>query len=111
MVKTAGSMAPRRAPKPDIGDIVVQRFSQRADEFGDKSSTAAIKWGPAKGLPHGFFQEYGTVHHGAHPFMRPAFEQHRDKVLTIISATLWRELAGRGISRQTQSADPGGEIS
>lgn len=49
----------------------------------------AVAVGPSKHEFYGLFQEYGTVHHGAQPFLRPAFDQERGKALTIIGDALW----------------------
>lgn len=115
MVKAAGSMAPRRAPAPDLADnIITSRIAQRTDAFGDKSA-ASVAWGPAKAFFYGYYQEWGTVRHAAHPFMRPAFDQNAAKSLAIIGASLWRELSARNISRPAQTSGapitggPGGD--
>jgi HK97 gp10 family phage protein len=74
---------------------------------------AAIAVGPAKGYAYGLPLEIGTVHMAPHPFLRPGFDENVGKAITIVGEALWRELAGRGISRPSVLADadveaPGG---
>jgi HK97 gp10 family phage protein len=49
----------------------------------------AVAVGPSKHEFYGLFQEYGTVHHGAQPFLRPAFDAQGQTALTIIGDALW----------------------
>lgn len=91
--KTATQLAPVEPGAPDLkANIVISPVRGQ-----DAMATVAI--GPAKGFFYGFFQEYGTVRHGAQPFMRPAFDSQVQAVLTRMSAAAWRILAGRRISR------------
>ena len=109
MRRRAASLSPHEPGAPDIKqNIVVSRstrtmsadgFLQRQDEF-----QATVAMGPARGFDYGLFQEYGTVHHGAQPFMRPAFDGEAPKAIKDIGAALWRELASRGIHRPTVEA-------
>jgi len=98
----ASALAPHEPGPPDIREnIVVSRFRKaigvdgilgRQDEF---QATVAI--GPAKGFTYGLYQEYGTVRHGAQPFMRPAFDTEATKAIPVVGEALWRELSARGI--------------
>lgn len=38
---------------------------------------------------HGLLQEFGTEHHPAQPFMRPAFLSQVDKVVRSFGANMW----------------------
>ena len=38
---------------------------------------------------YGYFQEYGTIHHPAKPFMRPAFDAQKHNSLNLVLASLW----------------------
>lgn len=60
---------------------------------------------------YSLFQEFGTIHHAAQPFARPAFDETAKTSLGIIGKAAWRELAGRGIGRSHSSRGPisGGE--
>lgn len=69
----------------------------RAD--GDQSAEIAV--GPSRRVFWGLFQEYGTVHHSAQPFARPAFDAHRGTALRLIGQRLWDAL------RKGLRSDPG----
>lgn len=90
--RRAGHLAPRAPGAPDLADNIGISVSRSEDE-------ATIAVGPTQGFFYGLFQEYGTVHHRAQPFMRPAFESEANRALGIVGQALWRELAGRGVSR------------
>lgn len=49
------------------------------------SATVAIGPGPH---PQGVFQEFGTAHHAAQPFMRPAWDAHKHRALDEIVRAL-----------------------
>jgi HK97 gp10 family phage protein len=55
----------------------------------------AVAVGPSKAGFYGIFQEFGTVHHGAQPFARPAFDQTVQKSLGILAAALWQAIGKR----------------
>lgn len=56
------------------------------------SGRAAEAWVLAGGdeAPYARFQEYGTVHNRAHPFLRPAAEESREDVAAIVTAAVKR---------------------
>lgn len=104
---SASRMAPRRAPQPDMADhIIISPARTRSGE------TAAVKVGPADEFYWGFFQELGTVHVPAQPFLRPAFDQNWQKVLDIVRDAFWTALAAVGVSRSvsipSEPEAPGG---
>ena len=41
---------------------------------------------------HGHLQEFGTQHHGAQPFVRPAWDQDRQQLLRRLSDQMWVEI-------------------
>lgn len=92
-------LAPVEPGAPDLADnIIVSGGRGGTDSEGtEKAQTVSI--GPAKGFFYARFQEYGTVHHGAQPFMRPAFDSEAPKVIQKLAAAVWVELAGKGINR------------
>lgn len=45
--------------------------------------------------PHAVLQEFGTEHHSAQPFLRPAWDARKVKVLGTIKSTLWEEIQRR----------------
>lgn len=53
---------------------------------------------------HGHLQEFGTAHHAAQPFMRPAWDRNRMNVLATISDDAWSELAkaARRLARRAE---------
>jgi HK97 gp10 family phage protein len=106
MRKSMSTMAPRAPGAPDIADnIVISAGRGGKDAFGDEKA-ATVNVGPAKGFVYGYFQEYGTKRHAAQPFMRPAFDANTGRALSILSASLWRELAAKGIGRSSTSNAP-----
>lgn len=97
--------ASRYAPRGDPGgatlsDIVIAPLRREGTDI----ATVAI--GPKYEAFYGFFQEYGTVHHGAHAFMRPAFDGQTPATIKALIAFLWVELAAKG-HIQTSSAPSG----
>lgn len=42
--------------------------------------------------PHGHLQEFGTEHHAPQPFMRPAWEGQKTKVLERLKVELWKNI-------------------
>ena len=74
---------------------------EASDEF-----MAAVAVGPSKNAYYGIFQEYGTVHHGAQSFARPAFDGTADTSLKHISAELWTLLVD--MAEQESSANKPG---
>ncbi len=57
----------------------------------------------AAALPHAHLQEFGTVNHPPQPFMRPAWDANKDKILELIRTELGTEIekaAGR-LARKT----------
>jgi HK97 gp10 family phage protein len=94
----AASMAPRDPTSSGrhlADNIVIGSVSRARLESAGRPSETVVEVGPAlKPSDHfyGFFQEYGTVRHGAQPFMRPAFDANWQRSLTILQAALWREI-------------------
>ena len=101
-------------PKGD--DVHLRDVMVISNARGRDAQEIAIAVGPQKGAGgHGVLQEFGTVHHAAQPFGRPAFDRVAPQSLRIISASLWREMARRGVSRTVTvdgpvEAGPGGGL-
>lgn len=87
--KPASRAAPRGPNAPHIAENIGMSPA-RSDDM------VAIKIGPTKGFAYGIPQEFGSIHHAAHPFMRPAFDGGAPRALSAITEELWRQLAGRG---------------
>ena len=47
-------------------------------------------------MRHGHLQEFGTVHHEAQPFMRPAFRLKRTKVMNRITRAISKAIKSAG---------------
>lgn len=90
--------APRSDRAPHIADHIGISNARTDDQ-------AAVAIGPTKGFAYGLPLELGTVDTPAQPFARPAFDGNEQKALTIVGDVLWRELAGKGISRPTVLAE------
>lgn len=58
----------------------------------DPAAFAEVFVGPGR-HPQAIMQEYGTVHHGPQPYLRPAFDAHATTALEIIRAELGAEIA------------------
>ncbi len=103
--------APRAPGAPDMADHMVISTA-KVEGLIDNDQTAAVKIGPAKGFYWGLFQEFGTIHHGAQPFARPAFDAGVSKAISEMVRATWTALAGRGISRSISQpstpSSPGG---
>jgi len=48
--------------------------------------------GPTQSAFYGVFQEFGTAHHAAQPFMRPTWDALKNSMLTTIAETLAAEI-------------------
>lgn len=99
MRQRMAELAPHEPGKPDLKDTMTVSTAR-----GEDIREVAVAVGPSKVGFYGSFQEFGTVHHSAQPFARPAFDAVSPESLRIISAALWRELAGRKIGRNVTSA-------
>lgn len=97
MRRTMGQKAPREAGKPDLADHMV--ISPVRLKGADNSQASAVAVGPAQGFRYGFYQEYGTVHHSAQPFMRPAFDEGIVRAMAQLRLSIWTVLAARGIGQ------------
>lgn len=62
----------------------------RREEPG--GSLAMMFVGPGARQRHSHLQEFGTVHHGPQPFMRPAWNEKKDEALRIVRETLGDEI-------------------
>lgn len=94
MRERASRLAPHEPGAPDLRDnIEVSTIRRRSAE----ETEASVAMGPTKDFFYGIFQEWGTVFHGAHPFMRPAFDQEASPALKELRQQLWAALASKGI--------------
>ena len=54
-------------------------------------------------LPSAWTQEFGTRHHSAQPFMRPAFDQDHLSLLDRLKVELWADIQ-KAIARAERRA-------
>lgn len=83
--------AARRAPR-DQGDLasgMTKRVSRQSD-----ANEVSVEVGPDKKQFYGFFQERGTKHAPAQPFLKPALETNRERI-----AAAMKDVLLRGIER------------
>ena len=65
------------------------RLSKRQKRLHRKESAEEYFVGAGgKGARHAYLQEFGTVHHGPQPFLRPAFMVSQSEALRIIADEL-----------------------
>ena len=57
----------------------------------------------AGALPQAHLQEFGTRHHPAQPFMRPAFDAEGRKTLDRLATEMWADIE-RTAARQARRA-------
>ena len=106
--KAASSLAPVGPEDPHIRQNIITSVAKSSIYLDLRTEVAAVAIGPQggkEGFGYGLPQELGTIHHAAHPFMRPAFDTAQGEALRIAGDAAWRELAGRGIQRPMGSAD------
>ena len=104
----AASLAPRGHGKgPHLADNIVIAETTRVPggrgRWRDSEDTEhVVAVGPSfrpDDVYWGLFQELGTAHHSAHPFLRPAFDHHSSKVMEhagrLLVASVLSRLKGR----------------
>lgn len=80
-----------RAPR-DTG-LLSQNIRKVA--FRRRKARVVVAIGPdPKRVKHGWFQEYGTIHHPAQPFMRPALDTCGNQAIEVTSAAMRRNIEG-----------------
>jgi HK97 gp10 family phage protein len=75
--------------------------------FADDKAAVEMFVGPNAAHYYGFFQEFGTVHHGPQPFVRPAWDAGKEPLLARIKDDLWLEInkaAARLAKRRAKAA-------
>lgn len=58
----------------------------------ENRTKAQVAIGPGKSAFYGMFQELGTVHMPAQPFLRPAFDANKDQVIEDVGDILRRRI-------------------
>lgn len=77
--------------KASIG--VGTQLSKRQRRLARRMSRSGVEvYVGAGAMPHAHLQEFGTVNHPAHPFMRPAWDSNKDGVMESVKAGAWAEI-------------------
>lgn len=102
MAETGKRLAPRSddpGPHGHMADsIKLRTFKTESDHDVEIN----LWLGPDPTHFYGIFPEFGTRHQSATPFLRPAWDQHKDEVLTILGKELWAGInrAARRLAKQ-----------
>ena len=75
--------ASRLAPV-DTGELQERIVVSMRDSESD-AKTVVARIGPARRVFYGIFDEYGTAHMTAQPFLGPAFEAKKEEALRVTS--------------------------
>jgi len=89
--RKAKAKAPKRSGQLRRGIIMRSRRGRDRDEFRVVVGLRSGKRS-AGGAFYGLFEEYGTKHHRARPFMRPAFDEGKDQAATAVIDRLWERI-------------------
>jgi HK97 gp10 family phage protein len=104
----AGRIAPHEPGFPDLRDNIGMSVAR---SVVDTEGLPAVAIGPTKKFFYGLFQEFGTRHHSAQPFMRPSFESMWRPALGIIRGEFWRVIISRGVGSVRGTGGAGGGLS
>lgn len=88
--------APREPGAPDLADnieIAPTRVGERND--------VSVGIGVPRGFFYDWFLEFGTAFMSARAFYRPTFDAQVNRAINQLGATIWTELAGKGVHRPT----------
>lgn len=105
--KNIGRRALRNAAQPiddswrarvrvDTGDLresggVGTKLSRRQRAQHKKTAPVEIFVGPGAN-PQSITEEFGTKDQGPHPYLRPAWDENKNDLPTVIGAELWSEI-------------------
>lgn len=89
--QTAQNDAPRRTGGLIKSIVISTKLSRRQRAASKKESPVEIYVGPSP-HPKGVQQEFGNARHGAHAFMRPAWDANVMTVLATIKSLLSSEI-------------------
>lgn len=74
----------------DTGELSQSIVAQEAK--GSDLNSVTIEIGASANARQGFFQEYGTAHHGPQPFFEPAIGQNIDEIQENIADFIQQEI-------------------
>lgn len=75
-----------------IGTRLNKNQQKALRKSGSSKNQVEVYVGVASRAPQGVFQEFGTVKHGAQPFMRPAWDAEKENALQIIEEEIWTQI-------------------
>lgn len=93
MAEEARRMAPDdpSTGNPDLKSSIA--VSTRASRVRPSRDSVTVYMGPTKeGYPQAIMQEFGTVHHPPQAYMRPAWDDGKDKLLDDFGQILGEEI-------------------
>ena len=108
MADTASKLAPDD-PATTADDLhrsikVSSRVARRLMMTKKSKNFVDMYMGPTgDGYPQAMIQEFGAPHHAAHPYMRPAWEQHKPTLVADIASLMTIEV-DKSISRARRKA-------
>jgi HK97 gp10 family phage protein len=68
---------------------------QHRRRLAKSKGTIDVFVGPGKNAFHAHLQEFGTEHHAAQPFMRPAWDAHKARLMDRLKDLLWLNIQRR----------------
>lgn len=72
-----------------VGTKLSRRQKSKHKKISEDDVEVFVGAGP---VPQAIWQEFGTVNHPAHPFLRPAWDAGKDTVINTIADLLWVEI-------------------
>ncbi len=84
----AAYAAAMRSGAGAAGAVAAMRDAQRGSS--DRSTTEVVV-GPGQ-MPHAHLQEFGTQNHGPQPYLRPAWDENKQKALDSIGEIMGAEI-------------------
>lgn len=71
---------------------------------GGQGRHAVVEVGPTQKAFYGVFQEFGTAHHKAQPFMRPTWDRMQNFLIDMVATTLKEEI-DKAVARIARKAE------
>lgn len=106
----AAARAPRGAGPEHLADhIAISAISDSSTNRGgrDAETDFAVKIGPSRQFFYGLFEELGSAHQPARPWLRPAFDTLAGQALGVIGRELWNAIRAKA---ETSTSTGGGLV-
>lgn len=85
--------ASSRAPRGETGNLAAGITKRNAGRESD-ANEGSVDVGPSRKQYYGLFQEVGTVHNAAQPFLKNAMDANEAKISEAMRDVLWDEIQG-----------------